>query len=548
MKNHLSIFSLLLLVIFISFSGSSNSEKIAGELLPRVTASQIIKPTANGSINEEAPIPAQCYTKTEGSNNPCYTCHQTYSSPEVSKYRTNLRNDGANQGLYNFSEEGEVNSWKNLFVDRTKWIKKITDKQIAHYIDQDNYSKLTNKLRSTGWQGFIPDLKDYHLAGEAFNNKGIAKDGSAWVAFNYKPFPGTFWPTNGATDDVLIRLSPEFRQLNGEYNEDIYLINLSLIEMSIKELKEIDIFSANENTIKRDLNGDGKLTASVELLSAQEYFVGDAHHVKVPRQQYPVKTEIMHSVRYVGVNNKGETYIPQRMKELRYMTKTQLLNDSAIDTAYRRERKEKLDEQLPNYIRVKDSGFNNKFGWLIQGYIEDYNGELRPQSYEETFFCMGCHSAIGTTIDQTFAFPRKVTGRAGWGYINLKGMKDAPSKGQQEGEILQYLQVNGGGNEFRENREMFNKWYKTDGSVNKEKVKRADVYELITPSRNRAYAMNKAYTQIVRTQSFIHGRDVNITPAINVHKTIDESVAPLKKEHRVEGWDIRLDWSKKSEH
>ncbi|MFB0980445.1 MAG: hypothetical protein QMC62_05985 [Alteromonadaceae bacterium] len=316
--------------------------------------------------------------------------------------------------------------------------------------------------------------------------------------------------------------------------------------MSIKALAEIDIFPTDEIQINRDLNLDGELSTGVELLMAQKYFVGDANQIKVPRQQYPVNTEIMHSVRYVGIDDKGETYIPQRMKELRYMTKTQLLNDSAIDSAYRRERKEKLDEQLPNYIRVNERGFNNKFGWLIQGYIEDYNGELRPQSYEETFYCMGCHSAIGTTIDQTFAFPRKITGRAGWGYIDLKGMKDAPSKGQSEGEILQYLQINGGGNEFRENMEMRNKWYKADGSVDKDKVKEADVYELITPSKKRAYAMNKAYTQIVRTQSFIHERDVNITPAINVHKTIDESVAPLKPEHRVEGWDIRLDWEKKS--
>jgi len=548
MKKHVLIFTLLVPIIFIGFSSLSNSEKIAKGLLPSVAANQIIMPTANGSINEEAPIPSQCYTKTEGNHNPCYTCHQTYKSSENDPHKTNLRNDGVNQGLYNFSDEGEINSWKNLFVNRTKWINKITDNQIAQYVDQDNYSELANKLRTTAWQGFIPDLKDYHLAAEAFNNKGIAKDGSGWVAFNYKPFPGTFWPTNGATDDVLIRLSPEFRQLNGKYDENVYLINLSLIEMSIKELAEIDIFSADENKIQRDLNGDGKLTANVELLSTQEYFVGDAQQVKVPRQQYPVNTEIMHSVRYVGVNNKGETYIPKRMKELRYMIKTQLLNDAAIDSAYRRERKEKLDEQLPNYIRVKDSGFNNKFGWLIQGFIEDYDGELRPQSYEETFFCMGCHSAIGTTIDQTFSFPRKVTGRAGWGYINLKGMQDAPSKGQQTGEILQYLQTNGGGNEFRENKEMFDKWYKADGSVDQDKVKQADVYQLITPSKQRAYAMNKAYTQIVRTQSFIHGRDVNILPAINVHKEIDESVAPLKKEHRVEGWDIRLDWSNKAEN
>jgi len=542
MKNYVLFFSLVILFFLLGFSDLSKSEKSNEGLLPNVAVSEIVIPTANGSVNEEAPIPPQCYTKTQGSNNPCYTCHQTYTTPDNNDYRTNLRNDGINQGLYNFSDEGEINSWKNLFVNRQEWINKISDEQISQYVDQDNYSQLPKKLRKMNWKGFIPDLKNYHLANEAFDYKGIAKDGSGWIAFNYKPFPGTFWPTNGATDDVLIRLSPKFRQLNGKYNENVYLINLSLVELSIKTLAKIDIFSADEIRINRDLNLDGRLTTDVESLSTQRYFVGDAQHIEVPHQQYPVNTEIMHSVRYVGVNDKGDIVVPKRMKELRYMKKTALLNHSEIDNAYRRERKEKLDEQLPSYIRVKDSGFNNKFGWLIQGYIEDYNGELRPQSYEETFFCMGCHSAIGTTIDQTFAFPRKVTGRDGWGYVNLKGMKDVPSKGQQEGEILQYLQINGGGNEFRENIEMFKKWYNADGTVNKDKIKQADVYELITPSKQRAYAMNKAYTQIVRTQSFIHGRDVNISPAINVHKKIDESVAPLKKEHRLEDWDIRLDW------
>ena len=61
------------------------------------------------------------------------------------EYRTNLRNDGANQGLYNFSDEGEINSWKNLFVDRRKWITKISNEQISTYIDQDNYSAFGSK-------------------------------------------------------------------------------------------------------------------------------------------------------------------------------------------------------------------------------------------------------------------------------------------------------------------------------------------------------------------------------------------------------------------
>jgi hypothetical protein len=547
-KRYVLIVSLIVVVFFAVGVSILNAVKVNESLLPNVDQSLIITPTSNGSLNEEAPIPPQCYTKTEGVNNPCYTCHQTYPSTDDNHYRVNIRNDGANQGIYTFSDEGEVNSWKNLFVNRQKWINQITNEQITKYVDQDNYSKLSDNLQDKDWQGFIPDLKNYHLASEAFKSNGLAKDGSGWVAFNYKPFPGTFWPTNGATDDVLIRLSAEYRELNGQYNEDVYLINLSLVEMSIKTLAEIDVFPVNEQEMNSDLNQDGSLTPNVELLAARAFFVGDAKQIKIPNQQYPVKTEIMHSVRYVGVDEQGKTYTPKRMKELRYMTKTKLLNTADIDSAYRRERKEKLDEQLPNYIRVKDRGFNNKFGWLIQGYIEDYDGELRPQTYEENMFCMGCHSAIGTTIDQTFAFPRKVTGKAGWGYINLKGMKDAPSKGQQEGDILQYLQVNGGGNEFRENIEMFNKWYNSDGTVNKEKVKRSDVFELITPSKQRAYDLNKAYTQIVRTQSYIHGRVANILPATNVHKTIDEAVAPLKAKYRLDSWDIRLDWSNKSEN
>jgi hypothetical protein len=54
--------------IFIGFSVLSKSEKVNIELLPTVSASDIIIPTINGSINEEAPIPPQCYTKTESSN------------------------------------------------------------------------------------------------------------------------------------------------------------------------------------------------------------------------------------------------------------------------------------------------------------------------------------------------------------------------------------------------------------------------------------------------------------------------------------------------
>lgn len=156
---------------------------------------------------------------------------------------------------------------------------------------------------------------------------------------------------------------------------------------------------------------------------------------------------------------------------------------------------------------------------------------------------MGCHSSIGTTIDSTFSFARKLPGEQGFGYIDLAGMNDAPSITETRGEILRYLERAGGGSEFRENEEMRQRWFREDGSVDEEKVKRADVYTLITPSPRRALDLNKAYTHIVRHQSFIQGRDATWTPVKNVFSSIDEEVAPLQPEHRHYGWDLRLGWS-----
>jgi len=535
--------ALIICVLICSACSEQNNSSDFTNPLPEVAKTDRVTPLLNGTQNEEAPIPPQCYTKTESVHNPCYTCHQNYPRVGEKEYRYNRRDDGANQGIYTFSEVGETNSWSNLFVDKTDWVAKISDEDIKNYIEQENYTRLKKDLNERKWQGFIPDLENFQLASEAFEENGLAKDGSAWVAFNYKPFPGTFWPTNGATDDVLIRLPEAFRQLKGKDNQDVYWVNLSLVEMTIKGIEEVSIFPINEIQINRDINNDGNLDTAVEVLKAQTHFAGDAQDIAITMQQYPEGTEIMHSVRYIGVDESGGITIPKRMKELRYMKKTAIASESDIDNQYRRERKEKLDEQLPVYTRIKDKGFNNKFGWQINGFVEDYEGNLRPQGYEEDFFCMGCHAAIGTTIDQTFSFPRKVTGRDGWGYINLKGMVDAPNNGQAEGEILQYLRLNGGGNEFRENDEMFAKWYNPDGSLNEEKVKQADVYELITPTAERALALNKAYTYIVRHQSFNKGRDANIKPAVNVYKEIDETNPPLDAEHRFDGWDIRLiDW------
>ena len=66
------------------------------------------------TFNPEAPVPPQCYTRTEGRFNPCYVCHQ-----DPMPGRENTLADGALQTEYAFSDVGVTNHWTNLFEDRS---------------------------------------------------------------------------------------------------------------------------------------------------------------------------------------------------------------------------------------------------------------------------------------------------------------------------------------------------------------------------------------------------------------------------------------------
>ncbi len=151
---------------------------------------------------------------------------------------------------------------------------------------------------------------------------------------------------------------------------------------------------------------------------------------------------------------------------------------------------------------------------------------------------------MGATFDQTFSFARKVPGQEGWGYIDLHSMEDAPNINEEQGEFLTYMQRVGGGDEFRQNGEMLAKWFLDNGMVNKEALRNAkSVYDIITPSPERALALNKAYLTIVKEQSYLFGRDATLTKATNVLSNIDAQQPPLKPEHRFK-WDMRLNWDK----
>lgn len=558
MNNHIKHYQLLLLVgvsALLSFPVVAKQQEERAELpfylqiiqsLQTNTGVRPVVPDVHpvtAQYNREAVIPPQCYTRTEGQFNPCYVCHQN-----AIEGRENVMNDGGLQVAYSFSDVGLKNHWNNLFEDRSEAVEKISDKEILEWVAEDNYSDLAPRLKSAKFEGWIPDLKNLQLGKDAFDEYGFAKDGSLWVAFNYKPLPSTFWPTNGATDDVMIRLGEEFRvDSNGKFSLDVYRANLAIVEASIKGLNEISTLAVDERSVGKDLNGDSKLDV-VSHISDVSAYVGGASKVWLEPTVYPAGTEFLHTVRYLGINQnkngEAEIGVSTRIKEVRYMRKWRAYPKQVYARQYELESFEKEAGHLPGYTNLGDYGLDNGTGWAIQGFIEARDGSLRISTHEENFFCMGCHNSIGSTIDKTFSFARKPDGAQGWGYINLKGMPDAPNKGETEGEILTYLQRVGGGGEFRSNPEMQARWFTKEGKVDIAKVKNAkDVYELIVPSVERAMQLNKAYRTIVDQQDYVFGRDATVVPPHNVYQEVDNETSPTLPADKIYAWDIRLDWS-----
>jgi hypothetical protein len=491
--------------------------------------------------NREAPIPPQCYTKTEGRANPCWVCHAPARFP-------NAMVDWDLQGSYAFSDAGKTNYWTNLFVDRRAAVAQISDAEILAWIRADNYTSLREAIAALpedDYRGYRPDL-DF---ARGFDEQGFARDGSGWRAFRYKPFAGAFWPTNGSADDVMIRLPRAFQtDAEGRASLAVYRANLAILEASLASDPRVTdrelrwpIEPIDERAAGLDLDGDGELEPEVgEVVGLPSHFAGAAAKLRVRRGLYPKGTEFLHSVRYVD----PERGPSQRMKELRYSRKFAEPSDTQILAAYAREAEEKDEGGLPVFGGSALTGLRNGFGWQLQGFIEDREGRLRVQTEEEQYFCMGCHSNLGVTADQSFAFPRKLPGAAGWAYQDLRGIPDAPQVGHERGEIATYLERARAGDEFRSNPEMIARWLDAEGQVDHAALAAApDIAAILMPSRERALALAKAYLVIVREQSFTRGRDPSIEAQVNVHREIvDESTGLSEAELVYLDGSLRLDW------
>jgi hypothetical protein len=458
--------------------------------------------------NWEATVVSACYTKTDGASNPCWVCHTIGVAP-------NDLVDKDLQAEYAFSSVALSNHWANLFEDRREAAAAIGDDEVRAWLAGENYAPLRAALRrgegarytDAEYPGYRPDL-DLEAS---FDAEGFARDGSGWRAVRYKPFSGTFWPTNGAMDDVFVRLPAQFRTRDGVRDRELEKLNLTLLEVALaadpnvtdRRAIEHEIEPLDERALGIDLDGDGELTDGVSVLRGlPARFAGDAADVLLERYVNPEGVEYLHSVRYV--DPQSPTGHSRRMKELRWSTKDLGHDAWARQRAYEEEYNQKEAGIVPYFTGSPEIGLTNDFGWRLQGFIEDEHGRLRLQSDEETRFCMGCHSSLGVTVDQTFTLPRKVPGLDGWRYQDLAGMQDTPQLGHAEPEVLTYLRRVRGGDEFRSNGEMLARFFDAEGEVRADEVLRAapggdlDLRALIVPSERRALDLAKAYMVLVR--------------------------------------------------
>ncbi|MDD2548953.1 MAG: hypothetical protein PHD00_02530 [Bacteroidales bacterium] len=245
--------------------------------------------------------------------------------------------------------------------------------------------------------------------------EGFVKDENdeytGWRTINFFPY-AIFTPLRGSVSGIYLRLPAEFMCSNNELDISIYKQNLELLEQNIKN----------------------------QPISRSSYF-GDAEGVPISKGFYPVGTEFAHPLHYVDLHADGEVGTAvdgvvangarqyefpgtrsKRIKEMRYMYKWKNvgLEDIAED--------EEDDEDFASYIGREGQGWvDNDAGWILAAYIENREGELRPQTTEELAQCIGCHSKVGNTVDAVWSFQRKLPHMEGWAEMNygLYSSKDS---------------------------------------------------------------------------------------------------------------------------
>jgi hypothetical protein len=503
--------------------------------------------------NSIAYIPPQCFTQTRGedgrSKNPCYACHTRSEAP-------NYVNDQDLQVTLTLPVPGASNPWTNLLSAPLARAPAVSDEVIRAYVRHDNYRDSDGRIAlaqvlqkpppdwdgngNGRWDGFVPDVQF------AFDDHGFdhRPDGSptGWRAFAYYPFVGTFFPTNGSADDVLVRLDAALREDEaGRFDATAYVVNFAIVEALVTRA-DVAIDAVDEAALGVDLDLDGHLGRATHVAfddardgrgGTRMHYVGRARALQasggfpIAPGLFPLNTEFFHTVRYLDVGPDGVVAMAPRMKEVRYARKALWMTYDALKAHVALENRTTTTNPARTHgvEWFREAGVGNGLGWYYQGFIEARDGSLRPQSLEESAFCEGCHGGIGATVDGVFSFARKVRddGPArGWFHWSQRDLRGIPEPRRQDGqyEYTFYLREAGAGDELRSNSEVSSRFFDERGALRSGEVEalHSDIARLLLPSPSRALDLDRAYRAVVLEQSFDRGRDAVLAPSPNVQE------------------------------
>jgi hypothetical protein len=486
--------------------------------------------TAKPPANRFAYIPPQCYVKTKDERgdaaNPCYVCHTTAQAP-------NPVDDAHLQLRRQLPEAARVNPWTNLLEPAIGRTAALGDDELLRYVRASNYLRdgklvLAEALAAlpeawdgeadSRWDGFVPD------AYFTFDREGydLRPDGtrSGWRAFAYAPLPGLYTPGNGSASEVLMRLAPALRQADdGALDAEVEAINFAIVEALItRQSVRIEV-DERAHGVDLDLDGSLGMAHLIKLEprangSTRLRYVGKARELPIAIGLFPPDTEFLHGLRYLDVREHEVVRAP-RMKELRYARKTRWLSYDALG-------QRRAGTGARELAWCHDRGIDNGQGWLLQGFIEDAHGELRPQTHEETLSCAGCHGAVGANTDSTFALARKLAAPSGgWFHASQRGFEGLrePRRADGQYEYELYLQQNRAGDSLRDDDELLARFF--DGTKPLPAALaalHADLASLLVPSPPRALALDHAYRAVVMEQSFVRGREAVLKPNPRVYR------------------------------
>jgi Tol biopolymer transport system component len=558
-KKHIWKRSTLLILLGVMVSAHASPNAIEGRT--EVAGMSSVNPSSQRDSlkNESAYIPAQCYLKTTMADgtvyNSCYVCHRQGKQP-------NVLDDSDLQIEAAFPEFAATNRFTNTLDSRSHLAESITDAEILDYIRQSNYFDAAGNIILAGkladvpaawdvdgdgqWKGFVPDCYfDFDAAGFDRDPDG---DITGWRAYSYYLFPATHFPSGGASNDALIRLPEIFRTNEaGQQDLEVYTINLAIIESLIKRQSIVLAEAVDETRYGVDLNKDGQLGVSDRITFdwapldgrfmsyvGQAKLALEARETKLAAGLYPQGTEYLSTIRYQDIED-GNIVFSKRLKEVRYFRKSTYLTYAQIESRILDEVKDRHD--FPDRLRQPSGnaevGVFNGMGWILQGFIEDARGDLRPQSFEETVACIGCHGGVGATTDSIYSFSRKLDHRApqaGWAHWSQrnyqKGMNEPKVEFDHAGlqyEYSFYLMYAGSGDDYRSNPEVQERFFGVNGLLRDDMAEALhdDVSLLVYPSPERALLLNKTYKTLVEDQSFVKGRDLVVGTQAHVHDYVD---------------------------